>query len=217
MKSFVKGLWSRTKSTPKPRALDNVEDLLVGDMIQLSDSYGLPPRLRDQQFRVIGIVTYQFEHEFQTTFNLEGINDDHLDLTINNEAGRQSAAFSLSVDQSRVEQIFDMDGFSQVFDGDALARLSASKHEGFEHWLADDYQQEIRAERGYFHNQDCRAGGPSKFDGDGEAFDYYFLVTLDRTHGVEIEVYGGGETEVSLTIFRPVTDIKELWPAAPAS
>ena len=217
MKSFVKGLWSRTKSTPKPRALDNVEDLLVGDMIELSDSFGLPPRLRNQQFRVIGIVTYQFEHEFQTTFNLEGVNNDHLDLTIENDGGRQSAAFSLSVDQHKVEQIFDMDQFSQVFDGEALARLGATEFEGLEHWLAADYQQEVRAQRGYFYNQDCRGQGPSKFEGDGEAFDYYFLVTPDQTHGVEIEVYGGGDTEVSLTLYRPVTDIKALWPAAPVS
>jgi len=31
---------------------------------------------------------------------------------------------------------------------------------------------------------------------------------------VEIAVYAGGETEVSLVLHRSISDIRELWPAA---
>jgi hypothetical protein len=31
---------------------------------------------------------------------------------------------------------------------------------------------------------------------------------------VDIEVYEGGETEVMLTLYRPVTDIRQYWPAS---
>ena len=96
MKSFVKGIWSRTKKEPESRALDHPADLMIGDMIQLSDSFGLPPRLRDQTFKVTGISTYQFEHEFSTSFSLEGLNNEFIDLTITKEDGRETAAFSLS-------------------------------------------------------------------------------------------------------------------------
>ena len=111
MKSFVKGLWSRTKSEPEVRKLDSPKDLDIGDMIQLSDSFGLPPRLREHMFKVIGLVTYQFEHQFSTSFSLEGRNQDHIDLTVDSDAGRANAAFSLSIDRSIVEQIFDLDDF----------------------------------------------------------------------------------------------------------
>ena len=214
MKSFVKGLWSRTKSEPKPRALNHPRDLMLGDMIQLSDSFGLPPRLRDQVFKVIGLVTYQFEHQFSTSFSLEGTNNEHIDLTVDTEGGRAAAAFSLSIKRSIVEQVFDLDQFATIFDPETPAEISPQNTLDLEPWLGSSYWQEAKAETGYFYDKDCRQSGASSYEGDGEPFDYYSLVNGDRSHAVEIEVYAGGETEVSLTLYRPIDDIKELWPAA---
>jgi hypothetical protein len=44
-------------------------------------------------------------------------------------------------------------------------------------------------------------------------FEYYLLVDGDDSHGVEIEVYAGGETEVSLTRYLDMEMISGLWPA----
>ena len=215
MKSFVKGLWSRTKSEPKTRALNRPEDLQIGDMVQLSDSFGLPKRLRDQMFKVIGLVTYQFEHQFSTSFSLEGTSsNDHIDLTIDREEGRAVAAFSLSVDRSVVEQVFDLEEFSLIFDSDDPAQVSPVASLDMDGWLAETYHQEAKGERGYYYQKDYRERGPPEYEGEGEAFDYYFLATPDGNCGIEIEVFEGGETEVSLTLYRPIDDIKELWPAS---
>ena len=35
----------------------------------------------------------------------------------------------------------------------------------------------------------------------------------DETRGVEIEVFSGGETEVSLVFYCDIEMIKDLWPA----
>ena len=193
--------------------LTHPEDLEIGDMLQLSDSFGLPRRLRDQSFKVIGLVTYQFEHQFSTSFALEGKNQDHINLTIEKDGGREIAAFSLSVDSSQVEQLFDLEEFSQIFDGDDPAVLSPQDTLDMEGWLSDNYLQESRAERGYYYEKDFRKSGPPVHEGEGEPFDYFFLASPDRSHGIEIEVFEGGETEVSLTLYRPVDDIKDLWPA----
>ena len=71
MKSFIKGLWSRTKTEPEARVLDHPRALQIGDFLQMSDSYGLPEYLRDEVFEVTAITTWQFEHEFETTFSLQ--------------------------------------------------------------------------------------------------------------------------------------------------
>ena len=191
MKSFVKGIWSRTKKEPEARALDHPGELLIGDMIQLSDSFGLPPRLRNQTFKVIGISTYQFEHQFSTSFNLEGLNHDIIDLTIEKEGGRETAAFSLSIDRSVVEQIFELEEFACIFDGDDPAQLSPRDTLDMQAWLADSYYQESSGERGYLYEKDYRAGAPPAYEGEGEPFDYYYLASGNRDHGVEIEVYDG--------------------------
>ncbi|MBL4682478.1 MAG: hypothetical protein JKY88_17385 [Pseudomonadales bacterium] len=213
MKSFVKALWSRTKAKSENRTLSHPRDLMTGDLIQLSDSFGLPPRLRDQMFKVLGVVTYQFEHDYSSSFSLEGRNNDHIDLTIEEEGGRAIAAFSLAIDPSIVEQLFDMDEFAQIFDPDENAQIKPIASLEFGPWLEEAYVQESCAESAYFYAKDCRSEGPSKYEGDGEAFEYYSLRSGDGDHGIEIEVYASGETDVSLTLYRPVDDIKELWPA----
>jgi hypothetical protein len=213
MKSFVKALWNRTKSEPDLRDLQHPRDLNIGDMIQLSDSYGLPPRLRDQVFKVLAMVTYQFEHNYSTSFNLEGQNDDLIDLTIEEEGGRATAAFSISIDRSLVEQIFDMDEFSIIFDPEETAIVKPIETLDLSSWLADLYTQESCGESAFFYPKDCRESGPSEYENDGEPFEYYSLVDKGRTQGIEIEVYASGETDVSLTLYRELDDIKELWPA----
>ena len=48
----------------------------------------------------------------------------------------------------------------------------------------------------------------------GEAFESYSLINSQETLAVDIEVYDGGDTEVMLTLYRPLSDIREYWPAS---
>jgi len=214
MKSFIKGLWSRTKSEPEVRLLDHPRALQVGDFLKMSDSFGLPEYLRDQVFEVTAITTWQFEHEFESTFSLRSKNNDSIDLTIDSDSGRESAAFSIEIPRATVEKIFDLDEFSAIFDEEESAVLNTLTKLDLAGWLSDQYHQTACGERGFFYQKDCRGVGPSTFEGDGEPFDFYALVSPDESQSVEIAVYAGGETEVSLVLNRSIDDIRELWPAA---
>lgn len=213
MSSFIKGLWSRTKKEAEVRRLDHPRDLQSGDLLQMSDSFGLPAELRNQTFKVVGITTYQWEHSYSTTFALQSTTDDTVDLTIEEDAGRSTAAFSFSVNRDIVEQLFDLDAFGTIFDDESATSLELVDAAGKDDLVAESYHQEAAGERGFFYNEDYRASGPPAHEGVGEPFDYYCLVSDQETHAVEVEVYQGGETEVCLTVYRDVTDIKDLWPA----
>ncbi len=213
MKSFVKALWSRTKKDPESRQLDNASDLLEGDLVNISDSYALPAQIRGSSFKVIAVTTYQFEYEFETNFSLEGQDDYRLNLLVEKEDGRERAAFSLSINRDMVEQLFDLDQFSEIFDEDVQTDLELQQEsEELAGWTAPVYRQQSCAERGYYYQQDYRGESSPDEEGEGEPFDYYSLVSDDGDYAVEIEVWDEGETDVVLTIYRPITDIKELWP-----
>jgi len=213
VKSLIKGLWSRTKKGPEVRRLDHPRNLQSGDLIQMSDSFGLPEQLRNQVFKVVGIGTSQFEHSFDTTFSLQSQSDDSVDLTIEEEEARQIAAFSFEIGPDVVERIFDLDEFSEIFDGIAttLRAIDVSIMDGL---IASQYDQISAGERGYYYDgKDYRDSSPPEFEGAGEPFDYFCLINKEETHAIEAEVYEGGETEVYLTLYRDITDIKDLWPA----
>ena len=213
MSSFIKGLWSRTKKGPVVRRLEHPRDLQSGDLLQMSDSFGLPDQLRSQTFKVVGINTGQFEHSFSTTFALQSATDDTVDLTIEEDAGRQLAAFSFAINRDVVEQLFDLEEFGSVFDDEFSTSLRLQDAAGMDSLVAEEYHQVAMGERGYFYDSDYRGSRPPDHEGVGEPFDYYCLVNDKETHGVEIEVYQGGETDVSLTLYRDLTDIRDLWPA----
>lgn len=215
MKSFLKGVWSRTRKEPGARRLEQPRDLLVGDIIQITDSYALPPMLRNQSLRVVAVSTYQFEYEFSTSFSLEGQGHEQVDLIVEEEDGRENLAFKLEVNRDTVEELFNMDQFADLFEGEAPAVLETqSEPEDLSGWTASLYRQGSQSERGFYYSKDYRGIKPPDEEGEGEPFDYYAATSDEGGHAVEIEVWTGGETEVFLTIYRPISDIKELWPGS---
>jgi hypothetical protein len=217
LSSFFKGLWSRTKKDPEARVLEHHRDLQKGDMVQLANHFGLPDVLRNKVFKITGVCTYQFEHENDTSFTLESLGDQKLSLSIETDVGRETAVFSYSISRSTVEELFDLDEFSEVFDSADAATLNTLNDANFDGWAANKYFQEVKGEKGYFYERDYRPSGPPVHEGEGELFEYYLLVNGDNSHGVEIEVYAGGETEVSLTRYLGMEMISGLWPAKQAA
>jgi hypothetical protein len=67
---------------------------------------------------------------------------------------------------------------------------------------------------GYFHREDYRnLKPPQDANGvTGEPFEYYLLLDDDESRALEVEVYEGGDTDVVLTLYRPITDISDYWP-----
>ena len=212
MSSFIKGLWSRTKKDPEVRQLDHPRDLMTGDIVQLSDSFGLPEQLRNQAFKVVGISTWQFEHNFSTSFALQSQNDDSVDLTIEKEAGRETAVFSFAISRDVVEQLFDLDEFGSIFDEETTI-LTLQSAAGMDGLVAQQYHQISSGERGFYYENDYRDSRPPEYEGSGEPLVYYCLIDNEEAFAVEVEVYEGGETDVALTVYRDLDAIKELWPA----
>lgn len=204
----------RGKTEPNQPKLAHPRQLSVGDYLKLDDSFALPPLLRDAMLEVVEVNTSQFEFSHEPEWILQGETGQPVFFSIIEEDGESSAAFSIKIERGDVEALFDMEQFSNIFEDDLPARLHSKATDGpLSSWLAETYQQDAQSERGYFYRQDYRGSQPPVAEGSGEPFDYYCLCSDEDTHALEIEVWGSGETDILLTLYRPLSDIRELWPA----
>ncbi|QYJ79522.1 hypothetical protein [Shewanella acanthi] len=206
------------KKAPPARELNHPSALQIGDMISIDNSFALPPQLRGQQLKVEAINTYEFERSQHCEWVLKGHGNDTLFLSIEQD-DEAYLAFSIKISRAQVEQIFDLDQFSTLFDeqGAQLNTLALSPQlaEQLEQWLGANYHQVTFALFGYFHREDYRGLKPPQDDhgATGEPFEYYSLLDDEERRAVEVEVYEGGETDVVLTLYRPLSDIRDYWPA----
>lgn len=210
---FLKGLFS--KKAPAPRQLSHPNHLQLGDMITLDDSFALPEQLRGQQLRVEAVNTYEFERRQSTEWVLKGHGSETLFLSLD-EDDETHLCFALKITRSQVEQIVDLDQFSDIFEEDVQASLNIlpTAPESLNAWLGSQYHQINFAQFGYFHRQDYRGMTPPQDEdtNSGEPFELYQLLDDEERYGIEVEVYEGGETDVMLTLYRPLSDIREYWP-----
>ena len=101
----------------------------------------------------------------------------------------------------------------RVQPGDAQLELKNSLPE-FNNWLGQSYRQDEFATFGYFHQKDHRSQqlGQNEGSDQGDSFERYGATSDDERYGIEAEVYQGGETDVILSLYRPITDIRQYWP-----
>ncbi|MCL1137581.1 DUF4178 domain-containing protein [Shewanella pneumatophori] len=214
---FLSSLFGK-KEEPK-RQLDHPTKLNKGDMISLDDSFALPPQLRGQQLRVEAVNTYEYQRKQQTEWVLKGHGNDTIFLSLD-EDDETYLGLSIKLNRGLVEALFDLDQFSEIFEEPGKAELttktlSADLHD-YEQWLSAHYHQVSSGDFGYFHRQDYRGQKPPQ-DADGatgDAFEAYQLLDDDEDKAIDVEVYEGGETDVMLTIYRPLSDIRDYWPGA---
>jgi len=212
--NFFKKIFN--KPTDAPRKLSQVDQLLKGDIIVLTDSFALPESLRGQQFQVKAINSYEFEYKTQSEWALVGNNNLEIFLSIDVDDTTE-LKFSLKVHHDDIETLFNLDEFSEIFDEPGQAFLNKQKDsELTEQWSSEQYQQNIFAKVGYFHRKDHRSESLSSYEGkdSGEQFELYSLFNEDQTKGVDVEVWQDGDTEVCLTLFRPLSDIIDMYPAS---
>ncbi|MGB1297625.1 MAG: hypothetical protein ACPG8A_05075 [Psychrobium sp.] len=207
---FGKLFGSSSDEKPK-RTLEKPEQLQVGDIITLDDSFALPALLRGQSLEIKQINTYEYEFNKSVEWVLQGSTDDILFLSVEND-DVQTLVFSLKISRDIVGQIFDLDEFSQLFDEPGRAVLNAKElPPEYSQWAGQVYRQCEFAQFGYFHDRvDYRSQRLNEDQGD--SFERYSAESDDEKYGVEAEVYEGGETDVVLTVQRPITDIRQYWP-----
>lgn len=211
--SFLKSIFSKEKVQ---RAVTSVSDLRVNDMIVLTDSFALPENLRNQQFQVTAINTYEFEHHNQLEWVLSGPSNIELFLSLEIDDTTE-LKISLKIEHEDVESLFDLDQFSTIFDESItaeLARLNDTAHTS--NWTDDNYRQYIFCRVGYFHRKDHRTENLSQFEGkgSGEQFELYTLYNESQSHGIDVEVWDDGDTDVFLNLYRPLTDIVDMYPGS---
>ncbi|WDE04231.1 hypothetical protein SG34_023260 [Thalassomonas viridans] len=212
--SFFKRVFGK-QETPQ-RSLTSVKDLKKDDIIVLTDSFALPESLRQQQFQVSAVNSYEFESHTQTEWVLTGNNDNEIYLSLDID-DQVYLKFSLKIEHQDVESLFDLDDFAAIFDepGEAfLERQSdTAKTAG---WTREQYRQSAFAVVGYFHRKDHRSENLSAYEGkdSGEQFEQYVLHDAEQDFGIEVEVWSDGDTDVFLTLYRPVTDIIDMYPGS---
>lgn len=212
--SFFKKIFNKNKQ--EQRKLTHVNQLLMGDIIVLTDSFALPETLRNQQLQVTAVYSYEYEQETQTEWTLQGTNDLLLFLTLDVDDTTE-LKFAIKIEHEDVETLFDLDAFAQIFDepGEAFLERQDDNHLTAS-WSDEQYQQSVFAKVGYFHRKDHRSENLSAYEGkdSGEQFELYTLYNEEQSKGIDIEVWQDGDTDVFLTLFRPLTDIIDMYSAS---
>ena len=210
---FLKSLFKKEK---EERKLTHANQLKKNDIIVLSDSFGIPEELRAQEFQVSAINSYEYETKTETEWVLQGTNNVQIYLTLDID-DETYLKFSLKIERDEVETLFNLDEFSTIFDepGNALLNRQADT-DHTSSWSAQQYQQQTFSHVGYFHRKDNRVESLSSYEGKdaGEQFELYALFDKEDTRGVDVEVWQDGDTEVFLSLFRPTTDIIDMYPGS---
>ncbi|MBA6253488.1 hypothetical protein [Colwellia sp. MB3u-55] len=211
--SFLKRLFKKKEDE---RQVNSAEELKIKDIIVLTDSFALPESLRKQQFQVSAINCNEFENNTQTEWVLQGANNLELYLTIESD-DKTYLKFALKIQHQDIESLFDLDEFATIFDepGEAfLERKSDSLLTSG--WSSPQYQQQVFAKVGYFHRRDNRSESLSAYEGNeaGEQFELYSLLDEEQSRGIDIEVWQDGDTDLFITLYRPTSDIIDIFPGS---
>ena len=212
--NFLKKIFN--KSNNEQRKLTEVNQLLVGDIIVLTDSFALPESLRGQDFQVKAVNSYEFENKVQTEWALVGTNALEIFLSLEVDDITE-LKLSLKIQHEDVETLFDLEQFAEVFDEPGQAFLDKKADSAITTmWSSEQYQQSVFAKVGFFHRKDHRSENLSAYEGkdSGEQFELYSLYNEEQSKGVDVEVWQDGDTEVCLTLFRPLSDIIDMYPAS---
>lgn len=204
MKSLFKSLF-RSGELKSEEGLSHVSGLKIGDMVELDNDFSLPDVLRGSTFQVVLRALYEYEGTEELEWVLKGDDGTTVFLSYDNDDGDETVSFGLKLKPVDVESIFNLDEFSAVFDDEHSAVLAdITAGENYSGWLGGKYLRTEYAEPGYYHKS-------GEVSGQGEPFDHFGLVSDCGNFSVDIDVWDGGETDVSVSMSRPISIIKNYW------
>ncbi|MBT1444554.1 hypothetical protein KJI95_08425 [Shewanella sp. JM162201] len=215
--SFFKSLFGGDKA-PTPRSIRHPRELMKGDIISLDNDFGLPAQLRGQSLEVVAINTYEFERSQETEWQLKGPSGAPVFLSLV-EGDETWLHFCTKITRAEVDEVFGLDAFADVFEEDCqLALTTQSEPVQLSQWLGQHYHRVSFALFGYFHREDYRNLRPPQdaHGATGEPFEFYFLEDENEKYSVTVEVSEGGDTEVSVGFYAPLSLIREYWPGKSA-
>lgn len=210
--SFFKSLFAK-KQPPATRTLTKPQDLQLNDIFTFSDSFALPQAMRKQQLQVIDINALEFKHEHYAQIIGQGSGQQLVYLSFP-ENPKKLVKFSLLLTRNEVQELFDLDDFSGIFEEPGNARLKPlTKQHNYADMVADEYIQQEFMITGYKHQQDYRGKIPPQYNEDqhGREFEFYSLEGGDGERSIDIFIFENGDTDVYLSFLRSANEIAELW------
>ena len=204
--------WFGASGKARVRKLSHPRELQQGDIVKFrfldqSDIGG-------QEFEVSEVNTYVYGEWCYPELVLKDRSNNVIFMMVEEEDGEEYLAITKKVAKGAIPTIIDQAELDAVLRGGTGSRVTIrNKPEGFEEWLADHYTEtDDRIEGGYVR------GDVRGMTGDVEAMQVRFvghvLMDANDEFGLEIEIYGGGEIELSVTVFHDVAEIAEMWPGS---
>ncbi|MFO6424336.1 hypothetical protein [Motilimonas sp. KMU-193] len=196
------------------RELSQPYQLQQGDLLKMSDSFGLAESFRNQQLEVVDIHTQEFQYRQQTQLVCQGSQREPVYILLD-ERNKQKIKLSVLLRRADVESLFDMDAFAEIFEAPGKAKLiPINQTTKWQPLLANNYLQQDYATVGYLHHQDYRGTQPPAYTDQqhGRQFEYFSLFGEQEQRWIEIYVFENGDTDIYLSIEKPISDISELWP-----
>lgn len=204
------GKWFKSGGgAERPRRLERPDQLEVGDMLEMVDSFSLPAQLRGQTLEVLKVNTYVDGAVRTPEFLLRGSGSEPIHMVFEQEDGAQNLLFTRKIERDQVEALLDMEAFGQVF-GESIFRgeiKAQDPQDQFSRWIGSAYYQQGEWSHVVYCEKDLRHVSGQ----NGEACETVTLASSDGAFFIDIEVWDGGETDVSLGIVRPLSDLNALY------
>jgi len=211
MKSFRRG-----KGKQEQRRLEKPADLVAGDLLSFKHRLALPGELEGRTFEIASVATYQYESGIEVQLTLVG--EDHAKFYLTFDPNESQPEFCLGRDVPRrdVLKLFDEDAFAGLWDEDTFAELDVVEPlERYAGWLADGYSQVKKDAVGFYYDRDCRGETLStRQDDDSEELRCHECEGTNDSFGLAVEIWGDGETEVSLEVYCGADVIESMWPGS---
>ena len=199
LKKLLRARFSKVDANA-PRRLETPTELAAGDLVTFKHRLALPADVQGQTFEVSSVGTYQFEDGIYPQLTLDGAEAGRVYLSFKAD-DVTTLCLSRHAPRRDVLKLFDEAAFSALWDDEFADLVVATKLEAYDGWLADGYAQVKKWAEGYYYDRDCRGEELSQFeDDDSEELRYHECEDASGRFGLTIDVWGDGETEVSLDV-----------------
>ena len=200
------------------RSLTKPVELEVGDIVVLNERQSLPKTLRSQELEVTSVATYQYSDGIEKEITFRSIDNKTYYMSIDDNDGDPLLCFSIKIERTEVESLFDLGQFAGLFEEGSYTQLEVqSIPESLKEWVSGDkYHQTLSNGEGYYFQDDLIVKGvtpSSREDDSSEAFRFHECESSENDdYGLLVEVWSSGETDVSLSVSTPLDVVAEMWP-----
>jgi hypothetical protein len=210
--SFFNRLFGSRDDKPKTRRLSHPRDLRSGDIIKFR--YIDQSDVSGQEFEISQINTYMHGDLCYPELILKDRCGNIIYMMVEEEDGEEYLALSKKVVKAKVNDLIAPNDMTAIqARGNGTCVTIATKPEDFEEWLVNTYRKVDSHVKGAFVKGDARYLSNEEINRQ-ERFTSHVLEDAEGEYALEVAVYETGETELSVTVYRDISEIEEMWPGA---